>query len=70
MLPFLAWLVITGGLNLYKPEIERIVYREWLARPSNGPALPVSAIVADVERTTGASVTHSRFRPQGTRAGA
>ena len=57
VLPFLAWLAITGGLYLYKPEIERIVYREWLARPSSGPALPASAVIADVERATGARVT-------------
>ncbi|HEY0115551.1 MAG TPA: PepSY-associated TM helix domain-containing protein, partial [Allosphingosinicella sp.] len=30
VLPVLVWLAVTGGLYLYKPEIERAVYREWI----------------------------------------
>lgn len=56
VLPVLAWLAVTGGLYLYKPEIERIVYRDWIVRPSAGPMLSASQLLANVERATGAHV--------------
>lgn len=56
VLPVLAWLAVTGGLYLYKPEIERIVYRDWIVRPGAGPMLLASQLIADVERATGAHV--------------
>ncbi len=57
VLPVLAWLAVTGGIYLYKPEIERLVYRGWIARADAGPALPANQIIGGAERATGASVT-------------
>lgn len=56
VLPLLAWLGATGALYLYKPEIEAIVYRAWLTRPSAGPALSADVVVARVETASGARV--------------
>lgn len=57
VLPVLAWLAVTGGLYLYKPEIERFVYADWIARPTSGPALDAGRVIATVERQSGARVT-------------
>lgn len=49
VLPVLAWLAVTGALYLYKPEIEAFVYRDWIARPSSGTALPADQVISRVE---------------------
>jgi uncharacterized iron-regulated membrane protein len=56
VLPFLAWLAVTGALYLYKPEIERAVYADWL-RIEARPALPISTLTALVSAATGGRVT-------------
>lgn len=56
VLPFLAWLAVTGALYLYKPEIERAVYADWL-RVEARPALPLSMVAARVAASTGGRVT-------------
>ncbi len=56
VLPFLAWLAVTGGLYLYKPEIERAVYADWL-RVEARPALPLSVLTKRVATDTGGRVT-------------
>jgi uncharacterized iron-regulated membrane protein len=56
VLPFLAWLAVTGGLYLYKPEVERVVYAEWLAVSPRAP-LPLGAMTARVGDATGGRVT-------------
>ncbi len=56
VLPFLAWLAVTGGLYLYKPEIERAVYADWL-RVEARPALPLSILTKRVAAGTGGRVT-------------
>lgn len=56
VLPLLAWLAITGALYLYKPELERLIYRDWLIRPASASTLPADTIVARAERATGAHV--------------
>lgn len=56
-LPFLAWLAVTGGLYLFKPEIERLVYKDWITLSSTREALPASRLVAETERQTGGEVT-------------
>ncbi|MBB5697840.1 PepSY-associated TM helix domain-containing protein [Sphingomonas yantingensis] len=56
VLPFLAWLAVTGGLYLYKPEIERAVYADWL-RVEARPALPLSVLAKRVSDQTGGRVT-------------
>lgn len=56
VLPFLAWLAVTGGLYLYKPEIERAVYADWL-RVEARPALPLVVLTKRVAADTGGRVT-------------
>ena len=56
VLPFLAWLAVTGALYLYKPEIERAVYADWL-RVEVRPALPLAVLTARVAASTGGRVT-------------
>ncbi|UUL82159.1 PepSY-associated TM helix domain-containing protein [Sphingomonas qomolangmaensis] len=56
VLPFLGWLAITGGLYLYKAEIERLVYADWVAIGPGAP-LPAGVLVRRVTAQTGASVT-------------
>jgi uncharacterized iron-regulated membrane protein len=57
VLPFLCWLAITGGLYLYKPELERLIYPGLVAVAPAGEALPVGRIVEKVEHDTGGTVT-------------
>jgi len=58
-LPVLVWLATTGGLYLYKPEIERLVYAQELSapRPEGAAILPPSRLVAAVEGATDGTVT-------------
>ncbi len=58
VLPVLAWLAITGALYLYKPELERRIYADWITRAAAGPARDPDRLVAEVERQTGARVGH------------
>ena len=52
VLPFLISLAVTGGLYLFKDEIDGIVYRSYLTVvPQPGPAAAPSAIVADALAT-------------------
>ncbi|WP_380873673.1 PepSY-associated TM helix domain-containing protein [Sphingomonas sp. DBB INV C78] len=60
VLPFLAWLAVTGGLYLYKPEIEGALYRSWSA--ASGPAMAIAPMIGQVEDETGARVA-SVMRP-------
>ena len=56
-LPFLAWLAITGGLYLFKPEVERLAYGSWITL--SGPRTPAatSQLISTVETQTGGKVT-------------
>jgi uncharacterized iron-regulated membrane protein len=56
VLPVLAWMAATGGLYLYKPEIERWLYADWLAVEAGG-TMPLAAMQARVEAETGGHVT-------------
>lgn len=56
VLPVLAWMAVTGGLYLYKPEIERWLYADWLAAEA-GDDMPLAAMQARVEAQTGGHVT-------------
>lgn len=56
ILPVLVWLAVTGALYLYKPEIERLVYRDWIELGAPVRPLPADALVERVERATGAQV--------------
>lgn len=56
-LPFLGWLAITGGLYLYKPELEGLIYRDWLAVPVEAGRMPLDRMVESVGQQTGGRVT-------------
>jgi len=56
-LPFLAWLAVTGGLYLFKPEIERAVYGSWITLDGPRTAVPAARLIAATERRTGGKVT-------------
>lgn len=56
VLPFLLWLAITGGLYLYKPEIEALVYRPWVSVTPRGDPMPLDRLIAAVERQSGDTV--------------
>ncbi|RHW16796.1 PepSY domain-containing protein [Sphingomonas gilva] len=56
VLPVLAWMAVTGALYLYKPEIERRLYADWLTVEAGAP-LSLAAIQARVEAETGGHVT-------------
>jgi len=57
VLPVMLWLAATGGLYLYKPEIENWLYRDWSVVQPTGQVQPIAAMIASVERQTGAKVT-------------
>jgi uncharacterized iron-regulated membrane protein len=57
VLPFLGWLAITGALYLYKPEIERAVYADWMRIAPRGPVLSLETMAARVARASGGEVT-------------
>jgi uncharacterized iron-regulated membrane protein len=57
VLPVLAWMAVTGGLYLYKNEIERWLYQDWIVAPSPAPPLPIDGMIARVEARTGGEVT-------------
>jgi uncharacterized iron-regulated membrane protein len=57
VMPFLGWLAITGGLYLYKPEIERIVYADWMRVEADRPVLPLGEMTQRVGIETGGTVT-------------
>lgn len=56
VLPFLLWLAVTGGLYLYKPEIEALVYRPWVSVTPRGDPMPLDRLIAAVERRSGDKV--------------
>lgn len=65
VLPVLAWMAVTGSLYLYKPEIERWLYHDWVIARSIAPPLPLAEMIERVERQTGGEVTQVT-RPAGT----
>lgn len=56
VLPVLLWLAATGALYLYKPEIERFVYRDWSSVSANGPVQPLARLIPAIERQSGGEV--------------
>ena len=41
VLPFMAMLAVTGGIYLYKPQIENWLYADYMHVTQTGPALPL-----------------------------
>lgn len=64
-LPFLLWLAVTGGMYLFKPEIERALYRDMIVLSGPTQAMNGSAMVSTVERQTAGAVTQV-IRPEST----
>lgn len=56
MLPVLLWLAVTGGLYLYKPEIESVVYRPWSSVAPRSSAMRLDRLIATIEQQSGADV--------------
>jgi uncharacterized iron-regulated membrane protein len=56
-LPFLVWLAITGGLYLFKPEVERLVYGNWITLSAPREPEAISSMIARVQQQTGGAVT-------------
>lgn len=56
-MPFLCWLAVTGGLYLFKPEVERLIYRDWISLSAPRTPVPASLMNSAVERQTGGIVT-------------
>jgi uncharacterized iron-regulated membrane protein len=57
VLPFLLWLAVTGALYLYKPEIERQVYADWIHITPGRPTLPLDTLATRVGASVGGAVT-------------
>lgn len=57
VLPVLAWMAATGGLYLYKPELERSLYHDWIVTRTVAPPLPVAEMTGRVEAQVGGRVT-------------
>lgn len=53
----LACLAITGSIYLYKAEIERALYRDWIELPSGMQMLPVREMIEAVQQQTAGRVT-------------
>lgn len=53
VLPVLALMAVTGALYLYKAEIERLVYHDYIVLKTTGPTLAPSRLVGAVEAATG-----------------
>ncbi len=56
VMPFLILLAVTGALYLFKPEIERVVYRDLIEVTPKGKHVSASVIKASVERALGAEL--------------
>jgi uncharacterized iron-regulated membrane protein len=57
ILPVLVWLATTGALYLYKPEIERTLYRDWIELPAGIRTAPIADLIESVALQTGGRVT-------------
>jgi uncharacterized iron-regulated membrane protein len=57
VLPFLVWLAVTGGLYLYKPEVERLVYRDWIQLDAAAEAMPAADMIRRVQERMAGEVT-------------
>jgi len=57
VLPLLAWMAATGGLYLYKAEIERALYHDWIEAPAIAPPLPAAELIERVEAQVHGRVT-------------
>ncbi|WP_404482825.1 PepSY-associated TM helix domain-containing protein [Novosphingobium sp. BL-52-GroH] len=61
--PFVLWLSVTGGLYLFKPQIEGALYAPY-RDVANGPVLPPAAIAARAVAAVPGSVLHKYVLPE------
>lgn len=57
VLPVLVWLAVTGSLYLYKPDIERAVYGDWIQLGAPAEPMPVAGMIERVAEASGGRVT-------------
>lgn len=50
VLPVLLWLAVTGGLYLYKPELEAWIYQGWSKVHQDGAIMPLRDLIGNVDR--------------------
>ncbi|EZP80846.1 MULTISPECIES: PepSY-associated TM helix domain-containing protein [Novosphingobium] len=65
-LPFVLWLSVTGGLYLFKPQIEAVIYAPY-RNVASGPALAPEAIAASAVAAVPGSVLHKYVLPESPR---
>jgi uncharacterized iron-regulated membrane protein len=63
VLPFLVLLAVTGGLYLFSPELDHLVYRSWDRVAADGPTVSAATLAQRVEQATGGQVLQL-FLPQ------
>jgi uncharacterized iron-regulated membrane protein len=61
VLPVLAWMAITGAIYLYKPELERSLFRPLIEVGTRGPSLPIDQLIESVEMQTQGTVDQVRL---------
>jgi uncharacterized iron-regulated membrane protein len=57
VLPFLAWLAVTGSLYLYKAEIERNFYGSWMVAGAHAETPAVAPLLERAAAETGGTIT-------------
>ncbi|AOR77168.1 PepSY-associated TM helix domain-containing protein [Novosphingobium resinovorum] len=65
-LPFVLWLSVTGGLYLFKPQIEAVIYAPY-RNVASGPSLAPEAIAASAVAAVPGSVLHKYVLPESPR---
>ncbi|MBX7489786.1 PepSY domain-containing protein [Qipengyuania sp. GH25] len=56
VLPLLAWLAVTGGIYLFKDEIEHSIYGDYIFVAPHASPLPLSQLMAGTEGAMGGTV--------------
>jgi uncharacterized iron-regulated membrane protein len=57
VVPFLAWLAVTGSLYLYKGEIERNFYGSWMIAGAHAETPAIAPLLKRVAAETGGNIT-------------
>lgn len=61
--PFVLWLSVTGGLYLFKPQIEAALYAPYRG-VAQGPSLPAGTVAARAVQAVPGSILHKYVLPQ------
>lgn len=68
VMPFLVLLAVTGGLYLFKPEIEHAIYRSMIDVASRAEQAPLAAVQASAERALDGEVLQLILPRESTRS--